>query len=126
IGKFPAAGEHANLTDLLKLTGTILVKDGVAQTDDLRAQFSSGSLSASGTADLPTDNLNMKLSAVFSKAVSDKVGGSKVGGYLTTALTNSAGELVVPALVTGVFKQPKFAPDLKAVAELQKQKYLPT
>jgi hypothetical protein len=121
-----AAGEHANLTDLLKLTGSIAVKDGVAQTSDLRAQFASGSLSAAGVADLAASDLNMKVSAVFSKAVSDKVGGTKVGGYLTSALTNASGELVVPAIVTGAFAQPKFAPDLKAVAELQKQKYLPT
>jgi hypothetical protein len=126
IGKFSAAGEHANLTDLLKLTGTIAVKNGVAETSDLRAQFASGSLSAVGAADLAESNLDMRLSAVFSKAVSDKVGGTKVGGYLTSALTNSSGELVVPAIVTGAFSQPKFAPDLKAVVELQKQKYLPT
>ena len=32
----------------------------------------------------------------------------------------------ISAIVTGSFRQPKFTPDLKAVAQLQKQKYLPT
>ena len=36
-------------------------------------------------------------------------------------LTNSAGEIVLPALVTGNMKKPAFSPDVKAVAELQKQ-----
>jgi hypothetical protein len=68
----------------------------------------------------------MKLSTVFSKEFSDKVGSSKVGGYMKTALSNDAGELVVPAIVTGTFKQPKFSPDLQAFAQLQKQRLLPS
>ena len=115
-----------NFTDVVLMTGRILVKNGVAQTDDLKAQLSIGNLAAAGTADLTAETLNLKLSAVLSKAFSDKVGGPQVAGYMRTALSNSAGELVIPAIVTGTFTQPRFAPDVQAFLQLQKQRLLPT
>ena len=115
-----------NFTDVLLMSGRILVKNGVAQTDDLKAQLSIGNLAAAGTADLTAETLNLKLSAVLSKAFSDKVGGPQVAGYMRTALSNSAGELVIPAIVTGTFTQPRFAPDVQAFLQLQKQRLLPT
>jgi len=54
------------------------------------------------------------------------LGNTRAGGFMNAAFSNSAGELVLPAIVTGSFKQPKFAPDLKAVVELQKQKFIPS
>ncbi|PYS56177.1 MAG: hypothetical protein DMG13_00745 [Acidobacteria bacterium] len=127
IGGFsaPASG-NPNLTDVLRLTGRITVKDGIAQTNNLEAQLLIGKLAAKGTADVATEVLNLKLSVVLSKAFSDKVGGTRVGGYMNTALSNSAGELVIPAMMTGSFKQPKFAPDVQAFVEMQKKKLLPT
>ena len=115
-----------NFTDVVLMTGRILVKNGIAQTDDLKAQLSIGNLAAAGTADLAAETLNLKLSAVLSKAFSDKVGGPQVAGYMRTALSNSAGELVIPAIVTGTFTQPRFAPDVQAFLQLQKQRLLPT
>jgi uncharacterized protein involved in outer membrane biogenesis len=112
-------------TDILKLTGQIAVKNGVAQSDNLKAEMSLGHLAAAGTADLASEALNLKLSAVLTKASTEKVGGARVGGYMRTALSNSEGELVVPAIVTGTFKQPKFAPDVQAIVQLQKQKLIP-
>jgi AsmA protein len=126
IGGFASALSKQNFTDILKFTGHVAVKNGVAQSDDLRAQLGVGNIAAAGTADLAAETLNMKLSTVFSKEFSDKVGSSRVGGYMKTALSNDAGELVVPAIVTGSFKQPKFAPDLQAFAQLQKQRLLPS
>ncbi len=126
IGGFsaPTPGNQ-NFTDVLRLTGRIAVKDGIAQTNDLQAQLAIGNLAASGTADLATEVLNLKVSAVLSKAFSDRVGGTRVGGYMTTALSNSAGELVIPAVMTGSFRQPKFAPDVQAFVEIQKKRLLP-
>jgi AsmA protein len=123
IGGFasPTPGNQ-NFTDVVRLIGRIVVKDGIAQTNDLQAQLAIGNLAASGTADLATEALNMKVSAILSKAFSDKVGGTRVGGYMSTALSNSAGELVIPAVLTGSFKQPKFAPDVQAFVEMQKKK----
>src|SRR5204862_2924466 len=91
-----------------------------------KAQLAAASLFTTGTADLSTETLNLKVSTVFSKAFSDKVAGTRAGGLLNVALTNSAGEIVLPALVTGNMKRPAFSPDVKAVAELQKQKLLPS
>src|SRR5206468_3169516 len=110
IGGFsaPASGNQ-NFTDVLRLTGRIAMKDGIAETNDLQAQLLVGNITAKGTADVATEVLNLKLSAVFSKAFTDKVGGTRLGGYMNTALANSSGELVIPAIMTGTFKQPKFA-----------------
>jgi AsmA protein len=123
LGGFANGLSEQKATDIVRLLGKIVVKNGVAQTDDLRAQLGVGSLAGAGTADLATEALNLKLSAVFSKEFSDKVGTSR--GFMNAAFSNNAGEIVLPAIVTGTFTQPKFAPDLKAVVELQKQKLLP-
>jgi uncharacterized protein involved in outer membrane biogenesis len=126
IGGFASSMTDQGATDIGRVIGKIIVKNGVAQSDNLQAQLGIGNLAGSGSADLATETLDMKLSAVFTKAFSDKVGATRAGGYLSTALSNSAGELVIPALVTGTFKQPRFAPDLKAVAQMQKQRFLPS
>jgi hypothetical protein len=112
-------------TDIIRVIGQILVKNGVAETSNLRAQLSSGQMTAAGTADLATESLNMKLATIFSKEFTQKIGATRAGGVMNAAFTNSSGELVLPAIVTGAFKKPKFAPDLKALVELQKQRFLP-
>jgi AsmA protein len=125
LGGFASNLTAYDSTDIVKLIGQIFVKDGVAETNDLRAQLSSGKMTAVGTADLATETLNLKLAAVFAKDFADKVGATRTGGVVNAAFTNNAGELVLPAIVTGTFKNPKFSPDLKAVVELQKQKIVP-
>ena len=98
---------------------------GVARTDDLKAQMALGEVSATGTGDLSSEALNVKLLAVLSKAFTDKVGGGRIGGYMRTAFANTAGEMVIPVVVTGTFKQPRFAPDTRAIVEMQKQRLVP-
>jgi hypothetical protein len=110
-------------TDIVRVIGQVVIKNGIAQTDGLKAQVSAGNLTASGTADLATENLNMKLAAIFAKEYADKMG-ARTGGVTNVAFTNAAGELVLPAVVTGTFQHPKFAPDVKAVVDMQKQKYI--
>jgi AsmA protein len=124
IGGFANGLSQQNSTDIVRLIGKIVVKNGIAQTDDLHAQLGVGTLAAAGTADLASQALNLKLSAVFSKDFSDKAGIGRSGGFLNAAFANNDGEIVLPAIVTGTFAQPKFAPDLKAVVELQKQKLI--
>ena len=126
IGGFSSGSDNKTLSDLLKLTGRVVIKNGIAQSDDLQGQLAIGNIAAAGTADLAAETLNLKVSAVISKAVSDKVGSTRVGGYMRTVLANPDGELVIPALVTGTFKQPKFSPDVQAFAQMQKQKLLPS
>jgi uncharacterized protein involved in outer membrane biogenesis len=120
-----SSARDGRATDIVRVIGRIVVNNGIARTDDLRAQLDIGNLLATGTADLATESLDLRLSAVFSKEFTEKVGGTRRGQLVNAALTNSAGELIVPAIVTGTFKQPKFAPDLQAVARLQQEKLLP-
>jgi uncharacterized protein involved in outer membrane biogenesis len=124
LGGFGSGMTEQKATDIVRVVGQIIVKNGIAQTDGLKAQVAAGNLTASGNADLAAETLNLKLAAIFAKEFSDKVGATRAGGVMNTAFTNSNGEIVLPAIVTGSFNKPKFAPDLKAVVDLQKQKYL--
>jgi len=106
------------------LTGNILVKNGVAQTNNLQAALDIANVGAVGTADLASQALNMQVNAVFSKDFSKQVGGANIGGtnvgnVLNTALSNSEGQIVIPAIVTGTLPNPKFAPDTKKIAQMQ-------
>jgi hypothetical protein len=67
----------------------------------------------------------MRLTAVLSQAFSQKVGGQNIGGYLKTALANNQGELVIPALVTGTFSNPSFAPDVAQLAQMKVKGLIP-
>jgi AsmA protein len=113
------------ITNILKMTGHVLVKNGVAQTNDLQAQLDMGNVGAVGTADLASEALNMRVTAVLSKASSQRVGGQNVGGFLKTALANNQGELVIPALVTGTFSKPRFEPDVQQLAQMKLKGLVP-
>src|SRR6266571_2283822 len=127
IGGFLKPGESGKgFTDIIRLAGHIAMKNGMAQTNDLQVLFDIGNLAATGTADLASNALNLRVSSVLSKAFSDKVGATRAGSYMSTALSNDRGELVIPAIVTGALDKPKFAPDLQAVVRMQRQKLLPS
>jgi len=129
VGRFAQSGgtnTEKTFTDLVKLTGTFDIKNGIAQTNNLQAVMDGGTLAAQGMANLADQSLNMRVTAVLTKSTSEKVGGTTIGGYMNTALENTNGELVVPVVVTGTFQKPQVAPDLKKVAEMKLQKILPT
>src|SRR2546430_11149480 len=107
----PGEGDHG-FTNISRMTGNILVTNGVAHTNNLQALLDVGNVSATGTANLVTEALNLSVSAVLSKAMSQQVGGTSIGGYMNTALANNQGEIVIPVLVTGTFKNTRIAPDL--------------
>src|SRR5437588_12888948 len=107
------------------MTGHILVKNGIAQTNDLQAQLDMGTVGAVGTADLASETLNMRVTAVLSQASSQRVGGQNVGGFMKTALANNQGELVIPALVTGTFSKPRFEPDVQQLAQMKLKGLIP-
>jgi hypothetical protein len=44
---------------------------------------------------------------------------------LKTALANNQGELVIPALVTGTFSNPSFAPDVQQLAQMKLKGLIP-
>jgi len=117
--------QDQGFTNISRMTGDILVKNGMAHTNNLLAQLDLGNVGATGTASLVDQSLDLRLTAVMSKDFSQRVGGTGVGGYLNTALANNQGELVIPAIVTGTFQNPKFAPDMKKVAEMKMKGLVP-
>ncbi len=123
----PNAGSQstAGVTNISKMTGNILVKSGIAQTNNLNAALDIGNVGASGTANLVDQTLNLRVTAVLSQAASQKAGGNSVGGFMQTALANNQGELVVPAIVTGTFSNPKFAPDVQQIAQMKLKGMVP-
>jgi AsmA protein len=126
IGGFLKSNEKdRGFTDISRMTGSIVVKNGVAQTNNVLAQLDIGNVAAAGIANLVNQALDLRLNAVLSKDFSQQVGGTGIGGYLNTALANNQGELVVPAIVTGTFQNPKFAPDLQKVAQMKLKGLIP-
>ena len=112
-------------TNIMRLSGNFDVKNGVAQTNDLKAMIDGGNLAAAGLVNLADQSLNMRVTAVLNKALSQKVGGTQIGGYMNTALANNQGELVMPVIVTGTFQHPQVAPDLQQIAQMKLQNILP-
>jgi AsmA protein len=129
VGKFlgsavPSAPK--GFTNLTSLTGNFDVKNGLAQTNNLKAVIDGGTLAATGLVNLADHSLNMKMTAVLNKALSQQVGGNQVGGFMNTALANNQGELVLPVLVTGTFQHPQVTPDVQQIAQMKLHNLLPT
>jgi len=125
ISKF-SAGAAKGYTAISRMTGTFNVRNGVAQTNDLKAALDVGTLAGTGDINLVNQQLNMHVTAVLSKTYSQSVGGTAVAGYLNTALANKNGELVLPILVTGDMNRPIVAPDLAQIAKMKLNNLLPT
>lgn len=126
LGQGKPGQNDRGFTNILKMTGSIPIVNGIAQTNNLQAQLDIANLGITGTANLITQALNLRINAVMSQNVSQQVGGTNVGGFLNTALANNQGELVIPVLVTGTFQNPKFAPDLQSVAQMKLKGLLPS
>ena len=125
IGKFGGGSATKGYTSISSMTGTFDVHSGVANTNDLKATLDVGTMAAAGTINLVNEALNLHLTAVLSKAYSQSVGGSGVGGYLNTALGNKNGELVLPVIITGTMSKPTVMPDVQKLAEMKLNNILP-
>ena len=68
----------------------------------------------------------MHVNAVLGKDLSQKVGGTGIGGFMNTALANKNGELVIPVIVTGNLNHPVIAPDVEKLAQMKLNNLLPT
>ena len=121
----PGESDHG-FTSISRMTGNIVVTNGIARTNDLQALLDIGNIGATGTANLVTQAINLSVSAVISKAMSQQVGGTGIGGYMNTALANNQGEIVIPVLVTGTFQNPRFAPDLQKLAQMKLKGLVPS
>jgi AsmA protein len=127
IGKFAGLRKNAQaVTDFTRLAGHFTITNGVASTNDLRADIANGSLAANGTVDLATQQLNLHVISVLSKGFTQSVGGTGIGGLMQTALANNRGELVMPVLITGTFDKPQVVPDTQKLAQMKLQNLLPT
>jgi hypothetical protein len=127
IGGFLKPGEKdQGFTNISRMTGDIAVKSGFAQTSNLLATLDIGNVAVAGTTNLLNEALDLRVTAVLSKEFSQRAGGTGVGGYMNTALANNQGELVIPAIVTGTFENPKFTPDLQKVAQMKLKGMIPS
>jgi uncharacterized protein involved in outer membrane biogenesis len=124
--KSPSSAGGQEFTDIVQLTGNFNVVNGLAQTNNTMMLIPGGSVGAEGAMNLATEELNMHLTAVLSKALSQQVGGTQVGGFMQTALANQQGELVIPILLTGTFTHPQVAPDVQKIAQMKLHNLLPT
>ncbi len=126
IGGFLKSNQkNKGYTNISRMTGNVLVKNGIAQTNNLLAQLDIGNVGASGTANLVNQALDLRVTAVLSKGFSQQVGGTGIGGYLSTVLANNQGELVIPAIVTGTFQNPRFSPDVQKIAQMKLKGLVP-
>jgi uncharacterized protein involved in outer membrane biogenesis len=128
IGRFLGALNRApqSFTEIVRLTGTFDVVNGLAQTRNLTAIIPGGSVAAEGAINLVDQSLAMHLTAVLSKEMSQQVGGTQIGGFMSTVLANDRGELVIPVIVSGTLNSPRFAPDVQKIAQMKLQKMVPT
>ena len=127
VGQFQSLGRQAaNFTNIQQLSGDFDIRNGVATTNNLKAVIDGGSLAANGSVDLATQAINMHATAVLSRAQSQTVGGTQIGGFMQTALANQNGELVLPLLVTGTFQNMRFAPDVQQMAQMKAKNLLPS
>jgi hypothetical protein len=127
IAQFQSPGRTAaGATDIQKLTGDFDIQNGVARTNNLRADLGTGTMAGSGVLSLVDNSINMKMTTVLNKAYSQQVGGTQIGGFMQTALANNQGELVLPVLVTGTIKSPRIVPDSQAIAQMKMQNLVPT
>jgi uncharacterized protein involved in outer membrane biogenesis len=126
IGKFAGVGGGSKATNVAKLAGNFDIRNGVATTNNLQAAIDGGTMAATGSVNLADQSLNMHLTAVLSKKMSDQVGGTGIGGFMNTALANKNGELVIPVIVTGTFDNPHFEPDVQQIAQMRLKNLLPT
>ena len=125
LGSSPATSAKG-FTNLVQLSGNFDVKNGLAQTNNLKAVIDGGTLAAAGLVNLADQSLNMHVTAVLNKVMSQQVGGTQIGGFMNTALANNQGELVMPVIVTGTFQHPQIAPDVQQLAKMKLDNLLPT
>src|ERR1700730_591435 len=108
------------------MTGNVVVRNGMAQTNNLQALLDVANVGITGSANLVSQALNLDVTGVLSKSFSQQIGGTGIGGYMNTALANNQGEIVVPATVTGTFEHPLFGPNVQKIAQMKLKGLVPS
>ncbi len=112
-------------TNFLALTGDLKFSGGVANTENLKLDLDNAQVSLAGLMNLVDQSLNLKLKTLLNRKLAEEVGGTRIGGYLTAAVTNAGGEMTIPSILTGTFSKPRFAPDTASMARLKLQSVVP-
>ena len=99
--------------DFSKLEVPFTVKQGLVNTANTTLISPLIRLTASGTADLVSENLDFRVEPKF------------VGTLKGQGDTAQRSGLMVPVLVTGTFSSPKFRPDLESILKQEIVKSLP-
>lgn len=118
-------GDTSRLTQFLGLTGDLELQSGLARTSNLKLSLSNLTASLTGSMNLADQTLDLKLLSILDKRFSEQVGGNKIGGFMTAALANSSGNLLIPATIKGTFAKPVMAPDPGEIARLKVQSFNP-
>jgi AsmA protein len=109
----------ASNTPFLGMKGTFQINNGVAETQDLRLDLDRASALITGSLNLSSQSLDLRMLTTLNKQFSEEVGGSRIGGFLTAALASPQGELLIPSLIKGTFAKPVFSPDAATVGKLK-------
>lgn len=112
-------------TQFVGLTGDLVVANGSASTQNLKLDLANLTASLTGSMNLADQTLNMKLISLLDRKFSEQVGGNKIGGFMTAALANQSGNLMIPASISGTFAKPVLAPDPAAIAKMKLQSFNP-
>lgn len=130
IGQFLNAAQSLQkdqgFTNILKMTGSVVVRNGIAQTNNLQALLDVANVGITGNTNLVSQALNLDVTAVLAKSFSQQVGGTGIGGYMNTALANNQGEIVIPATVTGTLQHPVFGPNVQKIAQMKLKGLMPS
>jgi uncharacterized protein involved in outer membrane biogenesis len=127
LGKFLKPIKEAESgSELLGMRGTFTIRQGVAETSDLRMDLDRANVQASGRIGLADQSVDLKLLLTMNRQLSEEVGGTRVGGYLSAVVSNAAGELILPMLVRGTLTKPVVSPDAATFARLKLQTVLPS
>lgn len=102
-----SSGEEPAQTDFAKITGTAKVTNGVVSNQDLSAQSPLLRIAGKGTASLPSETIDYKVTATV--VASSKGQGGK-------GLDDLAG-VPIPVHVTGTFAEPKYGLDMAGLGE---------
>ncbi len=112
-------------TQFLGLSGDLTIVNGAASTQNLKLDLANLTAGLTGSMNLADQTLDMKLMSILDKKFSEQVGGTKVGAFMTAAMANGAGNLMIPASIKGTFARPILAPDPGAIAKMRLQSFNP-
>jgi uncharacterized protein involved in outer membrane biogenesis len=122
---FGYAAEPTAFTDFVKMGGTLKIANGIAQTNDLGIEMKGAKFSGSGTLNFAAQTMDMRFGAVLDSEFSQRVGGTKVGGFMATALADEKGQLIIPTMVRGSIAKPNVMPDAEQFAKLKVKSLIP-